>query len=361
MQKLKLAKNFHLICVFTAFSIASLVPFLTFASSTQYVNNYFAGGNSQACDVCHGFCLALSTAAAFPTGGLSLVGAAVCMADNSSDPCWHAGPCNPSDSTPSPYCVGGDNVPITSAAIATKCCDVYPGGATKAKSPIPSTCPGFVVSKVDVGGAWEAIDEALRIAVAAIRAAISFMSSLRASFTAGDALVSSGAVDSASAGSIVDPHKTKKAEMGAGGSNSGNRSSKGASGGGSGSGTSGDLFGNKSTEPTGTATPTGNDPTQADNSGVSSLYSPGGLSPNTAGAGSEKKSLFGSGSGFGSGSEAQERPSSADLGPQDNLPPILGEDPEDYFTRIGLDESFFKRVHDRYMAVAFRWAEKKPF
>lgn len=40
------------------------------------------------------------------------------------------------------------------------------------------------------------------------------------------------------------------------------------------------------------------------------------------------------------------------------ISPMQSEDPEDYFTRTGLDESLFKKVHTRYDAVSIRWNSK---
>jgi hypothetical protein len=34
---------------------------------------------------------------------------------------------------------------------------------------------------------------------------------------------------------------------------------------------------------------------------------------------------------------------------------MLDEDPKDYFARIGLENSLFKVIHNRYVAVALRW------
>jgi hypothetical protein len=79
----------------------------------------------------------------------------------------------------------------------------------------------------------------------------------------------------------------------------------------------------------------------------------GGVLPNGA-----KASGFQFGNGF-AGPEGTVASSMA-FGNGSSVDPMLGGDPEDYFTRIGLEDSLFKKVERRYRDTSVQWASVQP-
>jgi hypothetical protein len=77
----------------------------------------------------------------------------------------------------------------------------------------------------------------------------------------------------------------------------------------------------------------------------------GGLLPNGAHATGFQ---FGNGFANGDGSGAAGSAEIA-FGAQRNPAAMAGEDPSDYFTRIGLDDSLFKKVEKRYRSTSANW------
>lgn len=171
--------------------------------------------------------------------------------------------------------------------------------------------------------------------------------------TAGDtSLGNTGSQGPAKSG--VDTYGGRlKGDDSSGAPSAGGRSSGVQSGGGGDPGTFQDTTGNSNSNGTGS--------TSSDAAGggmddpSKSAYSSGGGSA-AATAGAAGGSLFGgsnnrglAGAGAGAGTDTQT------FGSQDSINPMAGADPSDYFTRLGLDMSIFKAVHDRYQVKASFW------
>jgi hypothetical protein len=92
---------------------------------------------------------------------------------------------------------------------------------------------------------------------------------------------------------------------------------------------------------------------------LASAYSSSGAGAGGAGSASGRQGpVFGS-SLAGSGDPGAEGSGSDTVdfgGARSEVDAMAGEDPEDYFTRIGLGDSLFKRVEARYRDKSVRWA-----
>jgi hypothetical protein len=128
------------------------------------------------------------------------------------------------------------------------------------------------------------------------------------------------------------------------------------SAGGSGSGSGSGLDDGSMT--TAAASDPGNSPTISGATAADAPYvSNGGGAPGGTTASTGK-----SGFQFGSGFAGPEGTGAADVafGNGSSVDPMASGDPQDYFTRIGIEDSIFKKVERRYRDTSVKWASVQP-
>jgi hypothetical protein len=230
------------------------------------------------------------------------------------------------------YCSPAGHGQIGDVATAKLCCD--PNNLEDALSPLPDACPLKERGKRELISLLEKILQEEGLSIEEIEKANQLLSALLATFSDGG--LSSGATgggtlaDKPKAAGDLEVQAPPKAK------------SKVTAGGGTPTGDLGSIGG--STAPTA--------PTQTQVAAASAVagavYKSGGKGP----ASPAKK-------GFGINlSDGIEAPKSGEMkfgAEASAVNPVASEDPEDYFTRVGLDENLFKILHKRYQSIHAGW------